>query len=321
MDTPVVAPPPAPAPDFLIPRKRSWGKAIALSVLVILLAVIAAAGYWYSKSSYAAFLNVSYLSGPFETRTLHQFGFATSKPNSLPVPGHIVDYARTGGTEVALSIQSNAFETIYKIQNGTSKTVVSDTSIKSSIAVSSDGSLIAYASRATAATTTNPKNFYDPNSWNIQLIKNSDAPKLIGTGYGPQFFARDGQSYLMYATEKGIHLVNLATNTYQDIPVSFGTPTASHVAVISSDGRYLLLPDVATGYALYSLTYTGTLATISPVGPLPLPTDVAAFKGDIIVSVSHDATNLLFRTSTVQNPTTILKTRTESSDIIFKLIP
>jgi hypothetical protein len=246
MDIPQAAPPPAAPPVSLTKQKRSWIPygifGFALLALLILLGV----GYWYSNTSMSAFRTVHFLSGPFESRTLSEFGFQKSNTVTLPVPGHVVDYAHSRGIEAVISVQSNKSEDIYKIQGGKSTALTTDGKIKSGVSVSLDGTMIAYATRISTATSTNAVDFYAPNAWSIELLKGSAAPTVIGTGYGPQFFARGAQPYLMYTTDKGIHLVNLATNTHQDIPISFGVPTASRVASISNDGTHVLLPDVGT---------------------------------------------------------------------------
>ncbi|MDB5245407.1 MAG: hypothetical protein JWN90_512 [Parcubacteria group bacterium] len=314
-----IAPPPAVPPVSMTSSARS--RYITLTIVVVL-AAIAVGGYWFMRSSYGAFYGVRYLSGTFDSRTLNEFGIKGIHTVSVPVPGRMYDYARGGHTEAALAVLPSGTQDAYLIQSGKATALTSDGRVKSSIAVSADGSMIAYALHTHEATSTLAVDFFAPKDWTIELIKKDGTdPKTIDIGYGPQFFTMGGHEHLLYTTERGIQLVDLVTNTHQDIHVSFGVKTSIHVAAVSPDGEYVALPDVGSGYALYSLVYTDGLARLNPVGALPEVTGAVTFKGSTLLSATVTKSNALFRISEPANPSIITRARTQSVTSVFKLIP
>ncbi|MDB4992298.1 MAG: hypothetical protein JWL75_543 [Parcubacteria group bacterium] len=311
-------------PPALAPLKRTppHARHVIIGLVVGILVVLVAAGYWFTHSAIGTFYGVEYVAGPFESRTVYQIGLSGARAITLPVPGKVFDYARNGSAQVALATATNGDEEVYRIEGGTAKMLTNDGMIKSGIALSADGKTIAYAERITSATSTDPNAFYEPNNWTVQLIDTtSSKPRTIGIGYGPQFFVQNGSLHLLYTSSAAIHLADLVTNTHQDIPVSLASRKGFRTSIVSADGTYLILPDVAAGYALYTLTFQGGLATFAPVGPLPSKTSAVAFKGNTILSVSDDGVHSLFRTSLPETPSRIVKARLEPLNVIFKLVP
>ncbi|MDB5190071.1 MAG: hypothetical protein JWN49_397 [Parcubacteria group bacterium] len=310
-------PTPAPAPS-----KVAFMHYVLAAIVVLVAAALVAGAYWFTKSSYVAFYGVRYLAGSFESRTLYQVGFGAQHKVTLPVTGRIIDYARDGGTEAAITVSDTGTEDVYSIKNGKATALTQDGAVKSGLSVSADGSMVAYAVRNAVATSTNPNDFYVAHNWTVNMVTVSDMKtQAIGIGYGPQFYVRDGKTYLLITSDANIHLVDVVGNSHQDIPVSFGVNPGFRAATISSDGSYVILPDIGTGYALYALKYSGSLATLAAIGGMPTGTSVAVFDGKEILSISYRIGNALFRFSNTSNPSTILQARTEPGDIVFKVIP
>lgn len=300
------------------PKRNS----LAITYIVSGIALIIIIGvYFFYHSSYGALQGIRFLSGPFDTRSLQELGIRGSHTVAFSGSGRIIDYAHVGSTMVAIKVDESGRQDVYSLGKNPNA-LTNDGHTKSGVSVSSDGSMVAYAMRASESVATSTKDFYAIGSWRIQLLNSIDKTvKDLGTGFAPQFFESGGVSYLAYLTNSSLRIVNTATFATQDIPFNFGVQHSYLTMAISPDGKFAVLPDVGNNYRLYSLNENSGLFRIMPGSALPEGTALAAFKGNTIVSASYNTNNSLIRISTIEQPDLIRYARTIPRTLVFKLIP
>jgi len=303
---------------------QSRARYIVGTLIIIVILAIAAGVYCFTHSSLYALHGVRYLAGPFQSRTLYEMDWRGPKEVTLPVSGHVIDYARENGHEAAITLSDDS-SSVYTIENGKAKKRVSDDATKSSIDISSDGTMVAYAERiATSSAATTPNIFYAPDGWEIMLLGPNDTePHSLGQGYAPHFFTKGGKQYLAYTTINGLHFVDIATNTHQDVSLDRSAqPDWFFTAAVSSDGEYAAVP-VSSSYSLFALNLQNGSFTLSPAGTLPPYTNTVAFSGPRILTGAGAVNNsqTLLRLLPISAPDTIAYGKVYPYVQVYKVIP
>jgi len=294
------------------------------AIIIILIIALAIGAYCFTRSSTYALHGARYLAGPFQSRALYEMDWRGPKEVTLPVPGHVIDYARENGHEAALA-QADDATSVYRIEQGTAAKLVSDAAVKSSIDISWDGTQVAYAERiATTSASTTPIAFYAPHDWEIMLLGPDDAaPRSLGSGFAPHFFTKDGTQYLAYTVDTGLHIVELATNTHQDIPLDRGAqPDGFFTVAVSPDGMYAAVPAASASWLLFSLDLDSSgVFTLAPAGKLPPYTNTVAFSGSRILATAGNSAETLLRLLPLSAPDTVVYGTAFPYTQVYKVIP
>lgn len=313
--TPAYTRPTAPAPKT--------GKVLLISAIAILVLAAGAAGYiYFSSANDVASRGMRYLAGSFEERALYELNWrGDAKEVSLPVAGRVIDYARSGNVEAAILL-SDAGQQVYLFAADAPRVLVPGEGIRSSLSVSPDGMRIAYAERVTEDTDATPLAFYDPASWEVHVVRvDSGENSVLGTGYAPQFFVRDGTPYVLYTTNTGVSVRNLSTNTEQVLTLDLVDSRGLFPALISEDGQRIALPSPAGIYALHAFVYNGEAFSLEGSNFAPKGTTVLAFDGQELVTLSRPAEGSLLTRSGFDTPEEPRVTKQLPIQFITKIIP
>jgi|GEM_PF-1808611 len=209
----------------------------------------------------------------FESIVPRSFGLTGLADKEIAgISGTIGDYTAGGNIEavIARSAESGAQE-VWQL-GGEPKLLATGPAAKASLAVSADGALLAYAARTDGAAGFAPA----LSSWTVHLVNVSTGRDVeLGSGFDPEFFVRDGVSYLLYTSRDGVVVTALTdlTNFSGFItPFEFGD-SIDFAAKVSADGAHIALKDTATRqYAFYSI-YRATADMPLGIDPLVTPTN------------------------------------------------
>lgn len=205
------------------------------------------------------------------------------------VPGVLEDYATGKGTKAAIvRMEEGAFE-VFTL-GGIPRQLTVDGVRKASLALSEDGQWIAYA----ALSDFDVGNTEQLSSWTVHILNTQTAATLsLSKGYAPQFFTREGKTYLFFASPKGLTVFDPENGT--SLTDFYELPNSIHaVPVIAKDGKHLALKDAKTN--LYSVFEIWEMApfVIHAVRVIPEPFSSAAFSGDALLGLSPFPDNIVY---------------------------
>lgn len=245
-----------------VTKKNIPVRLIILGVIGVLILVIAVALAFVRIGGYTLFDRVgatAELRGimigerSFETVTPRTFGLTELLPKNIEVSGTLGDYAAAGGTEAAIVRQADTGVTEVQLLGKEQRILASSPAAKAAVAVSHDGSFVAYAARTDGTPGFAPA----LSSWTVHLVDVSSGSDIeLGTGFDPEFFVRDGVPYLLFTSAEGLVVNSLAQrDTFSGFITALElSDTVDHAAKISSDGSYLALKDPATRqHTIYSV--------------------------------------------------------------------
>jgi len=316
---------PVTVPAYTLPTRPvpKTGKVLLISIVAILVLLAGAAAYvYFSYVQDFAFRGTRYLAGTFEERALYELNWlGDAKEVSLPVAGRVIDYDRSSDVEAAILL-SDAGQQVYLLDADASRVLAGGQGIRSSLSVSPDGASVAYAERTGKGTETAPSAFYNPAFWEIHVVNVSTGENVvIGSGYAPQLFERDGESYVLYSTNAGVRIRALSSTTEQELLLDLGDARGVFPAMVTEDGRLLALPSPVGAYVLYTLTHEGGTFVLREQGFAPAGATSIAFDGQELVSLNH-ATDTMYlirsRLALSEEPTV---TKSVPVQFITKLIP
>lgn len=274
-NTPVSSVPPAPAPvtpKAPLSRRTAITLGVVVVIIVALIAVLLqpAVRSWFSSLFGVSLEERSVLLEGMTDEGTHTFlklsGDAV-QPFSLPAT--LSDYSERNGVRVGI----NGTTDIVKVEGSAAETLYTDGEYKSAVAVSPDGTMVAFASMVPGAT--GP----DIGRWYVKLLSMSDKSlTIVGVGYAPQFMLRDGKSYLLFTSPDGIAVFDPSVGTISITPITVEGSTDYTVAV-SDDGSYLAIRDALIGqYFVYRVTSLTDRLGFSSVRALPQGTVSATFR-------------------------------------------
>lgn len=203
--------------------------------------------------------------GPLETRAVYEYGwFGDRTKVDLPVEGAVLDYARNGDHEVVLvaDAATRVISVVLMTENGP-RVLTSDTAIKATVDISSDGSLVAFAEMVAPGAGEQPTShraFYAPERWIVRQVDTASGTVTeAGSGIGPRFFTHGGEQYVAVTTAEGIRVRPAAT--VSDGMVLPLQTDGSRPAIVAPDGSRIALFDVpSASYVLYDLLITDRVA-------------------------------------------------------------
>lgn len=276
---------PTPVPPAPAPKAPMSKQAMALvAVVVIILAVVAAVFLnpgiraWFSSLFGVSLENRSVL-----VRGMTEDGMAAlyeiKGEEVVPVspPEDLESASSRAGVTAGVS------GTDLVIMRGNKRDVLfSDPEHKGSVAVSPDGSAVAYASMIPGSVEEGVARWYVK-----QVDVTSRQVSILGIGYAPQYVLRDGKTYVFYTTPDGITLVDVSTGEELKNPVMVEGPER-YAAIASDDGAYLSIRDALVGqYSVYRVD--GTKAdhlSFSALRQLPKEVVSTVFRAGKLYTVS-----------------------------------
>ena len=239
----------------------------------------------------------------FELRDLHvaernytsvsvsSFGIMSLSPVTLKdLPGTLSDYARAKGVEVGIVNLADTGAQEVVLLGSKQSVLTGSGSAKASLAVSRNGQLVAYAAQTEGAQSFSPL----LSTWTVRIINlETGLDAELGTGFGPQFFTRDGVPYLLFTTPEGIQIVDTSTDEYRAFTTPFDFDDRVEFAVrVAPDGSYVAMRDPATKQL--SLYEVYRVAANLPIGVTPTGADLVglldvAFANGVVYGVdSYD---------------------------------
>ncbi|CAN5718347.1 hypothetical protein BH11PAT2_BH11PAT2_08230 [soil metagenome] len=229
-----------------------------LGVVAILVVLISIALYAFvpvhGVTAWKQAMNVYELRGvivtPFgaETVTPYSFGMNGLKKVSISAaPGVLEEYAQGGSTHVVLTKVATSAENDVWLLGSPAKKISNESGPKKWVAVSSDGSLVAYSVATTMATSSIA-------AWSVELVNlKTNKSSSLGVGIAPQFFTRAGKQYLLSTSVGTVNVTDLDKNTNVATPLGL-TDTLFSYARVSPDGNHIALRDAATRlYSIYTM--------------------------------------------------------------------
>ncbi|MBU2104081.1 hypothetical protein KKD81_00450 [Patescibacteria group bacterium] len=209
----------------------------------------------------------------------NSFGFFGLTTKTIKgVSGTLDDYASGAGVQAAIvTSKDSGFQEVWVVGKNP-RMLAAGPAAKASLAISSDGTFVAYASR-----TDESQMFAGRiSSWAVHVIDlESGRDVELGVGFDPEFFVREGAPYLLYTSADGVVVNSLAQ---RDAYNGFITPipvfdAVDHTAKVSSDGMYVAMKDSVThAFSIYSVY---RVTADQPLGMEPLMTPVNPYT-DII---------------------------------------
>lgn len=274
--------------------KRPLYIAIALGVLVI--AAIAATVFLLPKGILTK-VEFVYTSnqGAVDEEVLVFKGGALVAPD-IGMEGVPVEYVRSQNRAIALvrtpieiptgEETGNHVKTEVYVLGDAPEVLTNDGVIKRDIALSNDGNLAAYTYINFAQ---NPAALVSPSlaSWNVRIVDiETREVREVGTGTAPQFVSSKEGEFLVFASDNGLTVYNLAEN----IPVANTAVLPVDVAArtrVSDDGSYLLYRDETNGrHSVFAIASLYPVLTLEPVGQIGASLKDAVIVGDRIFGLT-----------------------------------
>ncbi|MES2135411.1 MAG: hypothetical protein V4449_04180 [Patescibacteria group bacterium] len=275
-------------------------KLLLIGVLVV---VLVALGAWYAYTIPVRLIGLHVFEGDYRTGKVLSFGILGLAEKKLSVNGVVADYASAKGTAVAVvrNPDTNTEDILLMSDNG--RTLTTDGEGKVALAVSPDGTMVAYSALTNAPADT----FFTPqfSAWTIKVINiKTGEMTLMGSGFGPEFFTSNGKLMLMFTDATGITIADMATKTSQT--TFFLNPgVIDYSAHISDDGKFIAIPNGLTKhYDLFAVTHLEAPLGIDPLGSVEPVLVHGDFKGSNFYGVEYirDVNSRLWRFTTAKPP-------------------
>lgn len=278
-------------------NKRALFIVGAIAVLVLILisaaALIRVDGFSVLDRLRAGFelRDVRTVERNYSSVSVNRFGIMSLAPVEFDsLPGTLSDYARGRNVEAGIVLLAGTDAHEVVLLDSTMSVLTGSASAKASLAVSPDGSLIAYATRTSGAQTFSPL----LSEWTVRILdRETGSDTELGTGFGPQFFMQDGVPHLLFTTPEGIQVVDVSTNEYRAFTTPFDLDDRIEFAArVAPNGKYLAMRDrVTQQFSLYEIY---RVASNIPLGIEPTGADLVGlldvvFAGGSVYGVdSHD---------------------------------
>lgn len=271
----------APAP---VAEPVSHKRFIITIIGVVVLIAILAGGYFFINAK----KGITVFDGDYLEGTVHEFGLFGYKDVTPMVSGYLSDYARAGKTKVAVVLNESGTAQDIAVLSDAGRMLTTDGAGKAALAVSPDGTEVAYAvvTGAPAGTLFDIKTVL----WSVRTTNLETGDSwTIGEGFGPQYFERDGKTYLLFTSSRGIVVADLEARTTQTtLMVTPGV--VDYTARISADGMYLAMENGVTKktdlYTVKSIAAPLSLELITAIEPELTGME---FIGDTLYGVQWDA--------------------------------
>lgn len=311
-----------PAPVAIVTDTEShaktnrWPLAVALACV---LAAIIAVYFMYPQKDAGPIMR--FMSGTFENRTLQELSASGQSTITLPVSGKVLEYARTS-VEAAIVLEENGGQAVHLL-TAQPKRISTSVSPKSALALSQDGTYLAYAERQSESMGETVGEFYSAEAWVVHVYNTVNTEgQILGVGYAPQFFMLAGEQYVSYTTPFGLRFVNLATNTASDLSVQFPQTDSRAIPTISPDGTYVVLPNVTVSrFSLFKLGLSNGVFSLTPHGELLSNTTSVVFSDGKLYGASRNDTETFFYVADPVDLTSAVEVGRIPLSTVYALIP
>ncbi len=253
-----IAPPPVSLTNTS-PKAHQIRLVLLGIIALVLIAVVAY--FWKDITSALALRDVRIAEAQYRDIHVQKFSVFGMQNVQLSTDQVVGDYAQGGATKVAV-VGEGAQEVVLLSDGG--RALTSDGLRKAALAVSADGTKVAYAALTGDATNSN-----FVAEWTVRIVDVASGASMdLGAGFGPEFFVRDGVSYLLYTTPTQLTVFNINQNVATS--VNFFTPsTVDYTGRISADGMYFASRTAITGkFDLYSVERIEGLLELAPLGTI-----------------------------------------------------
>lgn len=210
----------------------------------------------------------------YSSVSVNRFGIMSLAPVEFDsLPGTLSDYARGRGVEAGIVLFAGTGAHEVVLLDSSMSVLTGSGSAKASLAVSPDGSLIAYATRTSGEQTFSPL----LSEWTVRILNRETGSDIeLGTGFGPQFFMQEGVPHLLFTAPEGIQVVDVSTDGYPAFMTPFELDNRVEFAVrVAPNGKYLAMRDrVTQQFSLYEMY---RVAANLPLGITPTGADLVGF--------------------------------------------
>lgn len=275
MEEPIPVPAGAEQPARL--TKRTLSIAIALGVVVVILITAAAFiridGFTMFERLWTAYelRDVRVVERNYTSVSVSRFGIMGPGSVSFDsLPGTLSDYARAKRVEAGIVTLADTGAQEVVLLGSDQRVLTGSGSAKASLAISSDGSLVAYATQTSGAQSFSPL----LSTWTVHILNlETGSDTELGAGFGPQFFVRDGVTYLLFTTPEGVQVVDTSTSEYQAFTTPFELGDQIEYAIrVAPNGSHLAMRDrVTQQFSLYEIY---RVAANLPLGIEPTEADL-----------------------------------------------
>lgn len=259
-------------------RARAWQKPALIGLAAVIIVIIAAflitpvratiAHVWFQLTASEEAKQLIVAGGnpgmPTKFQTFAAFG---REELMLSVEGLVIDYAERDGIRIASVANPAAMSSELYLLGETAEQLTQDLYTKTEIAISHDGSRIAYSAPA-------EKRFIGPffslvpQDWTVMVMDLATREITeVGQGHGAEFADPNDSSKILYSSPAGLTLVDIDTG---ERTVNGNVPTfnASFPVRISDDGTKALVLDSTAGtYSVYMIERESLVLT--PIAMLP----------------------------------------------------
>jgi hypothetical protein len=248
-----------------------------------------------------------FLAGSGQSTALYEVSHYGVREVHLSIPGVVTDYARHSSSEAVIVSDESGDESVYLIAGGKPNRISSEPGKYADIAISTDGSSVAYTRQETASTS---------EKASVVVLYSNGTTKELGNGIQPQFLEYDSTPLLLFVTEDGVETFNLNTGEHMISPRNEDSQI-----IISRDGSRSLL-QLGVGKFISAVHSSANAAL--PVGTTTLVIgDIAAYSGDNVVTASNTGGRAIFRyiPSASASGVQPFERRFTFKEPIYKIIP
>lgn len=257
----------APVTVSPVESHHSRRSIISITVAIIVVALIIT-GVAYRNDVVTAYLlrDVHFSEAQYRDVRVQQIGLFGASTNNVAGKETVGDYASSRGVRAAILSNPDGTQEVVLLSDHNRK-LTSDGLQKATLAVSPDGTTLAYA----ALTQPREKETFSSftGRWTVRLVDIATGKSTdLGVGFAPEFFTRDGNNYLLYTTPTQLAVYDLKKNS--TIGTDFFTPSAvDYTAHISPDGAYLAIRSAVSGkFDVFAVTGVDGFLALSPIGSI-----------------------------------------------------
>ncbi len=276
--------PPAPAPQNPKAPMPSRNLIITGAVVVIIIALIAVLLHPAVRSWLSSLFGVSLeersvlVEGMNEDGTSVFLSLKGDDVKTLTLPSGLSEYSERNGVYAGIVGTTD----VSSVRGSTAESLYVDGEYKDAVAVSPDGSSIAFASMLPGVAGSVVETSYVK-----KLNVNDRTVDIMGVGYAPQYFLRDGKTYLLYTSPEGISVADISAGTVSLTPITV-EGSKDYAVVVSDDGSYLAIRDALIGkFFVYKVSSVEGGLKFSSLRELPDGVESVAFRFGKLYAVSH----------------------------------
>lgn len=266
------------APAASAPKTPTWS--VIILVIAVLLVAVALVAFLITPVRASIAHTWFFLTAPSEAKKLivagahpgeigkfQNFALSGREEMVVDVEGLVIDYAERGPVRIASVANPGAMTSeLYLLGDG-SVQLTEDRYAKTGIAISHDGSRIAYSAPAEKRFM-GPYFSLKPEEWTVMVLDLATREIIeVGSGHGPQFVDPNDASKIIYSSAEGLVLHDIDSGV---IAVDSLLPplNAGYPVRISNDGTKMLIFNTEQNrYGIYSIdtaTHEHTLYAAIP---------------------------------------------------------